>query len=101
MIRIKVLEKDNIIKSLSIKGHAEYAEYGKDIVCAAVSATYLCTLNAILCIEPSSIQILSDNNIEVINYNEITNKLLQNMVKCLIDLERQYPKNIKINKEEK
>ena len=28
MIRIKVLEKDNIIKSLSIKGHAKYDEYG-------------------------------------------------------------------------
>ncbi|MBE5921538.1 MAG: ribosomal-processing cysteine protease Prp [Lachnospiraceae bacterium] len=34
-------------KGFSIKGHAGYAEYGKDIVCAAVSALALNTLNSI------------------------------------------------------
>lgn len=40
MIRIKI--KDN---GISIKGHAEYADIGKDIVCAAVSILVTTFLN--------------------------------------------------------
>lgn len=36
MIDIKLYEKDHKYKILC-KGHAEYAEHGKDIVCSAVS----------------------------------------------------------------
>ena len=101
MIRVRVLEKDNIIKNVFIKGHANYDIYGKDIVCASVSATYLCTVNAFLAINPDTIKLLSNNNeLEVIQDNDIVNKLLLNMINCLEDLERQYPKNIKLNKEE-
>ena len=99
MIRIKVTNKNNIIKKVTVTGHAMYDDYGKDIVCAAVSATYLCTINAILRIEPNTINI-TNNTVEVIEENKITNELLHNMIKCLSELERQYPKNIKLNKEE-
>ena len=36
MIRITFTERDNIL-SLRLEGHAEYAEVGKDIVCASAS----------------------------------------------------------------
>ena len=99
MIRIKVIEDDNIIKKVTLSGHANYNDYGKDIVCAAVSATYLCTINAILSLDNNSINVLLNDNadgIEVINYDLYTEKLLRNMIRCLSDLERQYPKNIQI-----
>lgn len=39
MIEVKLcLEADNRIKSFAVTGHANFSEYGSDIVCAAVSA---------------------------------------------------------------
>ena len=38
MIEIKIeINDDKIIRELVLKGHSRYDEYGKDIVCAAVS----------------------------------------------------------------
>ena len=48
MIRINVIKEKNKLKKITFEGHADYEDYGKDILCAAVSATYLCTVNAIL-----------------------------------------------------
>ena len=42
MIKVKV-EKDNI----SIIGHANYDEYGKDIVCASVSSVVMTSVEGI------------------------------------------------------
>lgn len=103
MIKVIVKKKDNYIKSILLKGHANYDEYGKDIVCASVSATYFCTINACLSIKNNSIEVLSNNNkqeIKVIESNDIINKLLNNMINCLSNLEDEYSKYIKIDKEE-
>lgn len=99
MIRININYKDNYIKQITLTGHANYDDYGKDIVCAAVSATYLCTINGILSINEKSIEVLSNNNKETINIlscDDTTNKLLENMIRCLKSLEQKYPNNIKI-----
>ena len=99
MIKINVIKNGDRITTITIKGHANYEEYGKDIVCAAVSATYLCTINGILSLKENSIEVLSNHNTEIINIldnNDITNKLLQNMIRCLKSLEKKYPNNIKI-----
>ena len=104
MIRISVIKKNNKIESITFKGHADYDEYGKDIVCAAVSATYLCTVNGILCLKKDSISIISDENLQkitVLRNDEITIGLLNNMINCLESLKKQYPKNINLDKEEK
>ena len=39
MIKVKVLSKDNKhIDEVTVNGHADYEEYGKDIVCSSVSS---------------------------------------------------------------
>ena len=38
MIQVNVEKKQGNYRKFSIDGHAEYAEAGQDIVCAAVSA---------------------------------------------------------------
>ena len=38
-----------------IKGHANYADYGKDIVCASVSSIVITTVNGILEIDREAI----------------------------------------------
>ena len=99
MIRINVIKEKNKLKKITFEGHADYEDYGKDIVCAAVSATYLCTVNAILSFNNNSIKINNKENlqeIDVINDYDITLTLLNNMIRCLESLEKQYPKNIKL-----
>ncbi len=47
MIEAKILKRKGCYKSVSIKGHAEYDDAGKDIVCAAVSVLVINTANAL------------------------------------------------------
>jgi len=97
---IKVLIKEN---SIRIKGHANYSEYGKDIVCASVSSVIYTTVNSIMNIDKSSIEYTDDGNvitIKKLNSNEIVNILINTMIEILKDLERQYKENIKIESEE-
>ena len=96
MIRINVITKNNIIESVTFKGHANYDDYGKDIVCAAVSATYLCTVNAIFSLNNNSIDVVNKENLQVIKvleFDNITISLLNNMINCLESLQKQYHKN--------
>ncbi len=91
MIKVE-FRKDNII----VSGHANYKEYGNDIVCASVSSIIYTTINGILNINKEAIK-FTDNDILEINIlsnDEITIKLINNMLELLKDLERQYPKNI-------
>lgn len=93
---IKVELKDNLI---TIKGHAGYDDKGKDIVCASVSSIVITTINAIIEINPDSID-YSDLDNEIIirklKEDEIVNKLLNNMILLLENLEKDYKDYIKI-----
>jgi len=103
MIRVKVYKKNKQINKITFRGHADYDEFGKDIVCAACSATILTTLNGILSIDKSTIGVKGkDNNIDVKikKNNEITLKLINNMLNCLKSIKQYYPKNIEIIEEE-
>lgn len=94
---IKVVYNNKIIK---INGHANFADYGKDIVCASVSSIVYTTVNGILNINNKAI-IFQDNKeivIEVISNDDITKSLIDNMLNLLMNLAIQYPKNIKISK---
>ena len=94
MIKV-VIEKNKI----DVKGHSGYDEYGKDIVCSSVSTLVISTINNILDIDQESILYEEKDNeikIEIKKDNEIVNKLINNMVLMLEDLEKDYPKNIKI-----
>ena len=98
MIKIKV-NKDII----SITGHAEYADYGKDIVCSAVSSVVMCSVEAIAAFDQTAINVKqTKDKLDIIinKENEITSKLINNMLNCLKEIEKQYPKNIKINDRE-
>ena len=59
MIKISIKYEENKIKEVLIKGHALYDDYGKDIVCAAVSSIVITTVNAILSINKDSITLTS------------------------------------------
>ena len=84
---------------IEIKGHANYDDYGKDIVCASVSSIVITTINAIIEFDPESIYYEDLNNrilIEKLKDDDITNKLINNMIELLEELEKSYKDNIKI-----
>jgi uncharacterized protein YsxB (DUF464 family) len=103
MIKVQISVNDNNIKKINIKGHAGYDDYGKDIVCSSVSSITITTVNAILMFDKNYISYneKKDNFEIVINENnDITNKLIQNMINLLTELSQDYPKNIKIEEED-
>ena len=51
MIKVKLLKDNNKIKKIIIGGHALYDDFGKDIVCAAVSSTVITSINSSLLID--------------------------------------------------
>ena len=93
---IRVLKKDNII---SISGHAMYADYGKDIVCIAVSSIIITTINGILTINDQAITYKNKTDgieIEIKSFDNVTLKLIDNMIQLLTKLSNDYPKNLKV-----
>ena len=93
---IKVVKKENIIE---ITGHSNYDIVGKDIVCSAVSSIVTTTINGIISIDEKAISYSYKNDkmtISNIKKDEITTKLLNNMIDLLTSLAKDYPKNINV-----
>ena len=99
MIKVEVTKKD-----ISITGHAMYDDYGKDIVCAAVSSIVMTSVEGIASIKEDAIDAKEQKDkltITINSYDEVTTKLINTMLNLLNELQKKYPKNIKItNKEE-
>ena len=94
MIKINI-NKDEI----TIKGHSGYAEEGFDIVCASVSSISITTVNALLSIDEGCIEYEEKDgylNIKIKKHNEVIDKLIDNMIILLKELEEQYKKYIEI-----
>lgn len=96
MIKINLKYNNDLIESISILGHAGFADYGKDIVCASVSSIVITSVNAIIRLNSDSISYDNSNGISVnvLIHNDVTDTLIDNMVSLLKDLEKQYKKNI-------
>ena len=101
MIKVNLEKENNDFKKITIKGHAKYDDFGKDIVCAAVSSCVITSINACLSINENSLSY--DNNdgleIELNKDDNITNIIIENMISNLKELEKAYPKNLRIEEE--
>ena len=99
MIKVKVQKEEGYYKSISILGHAMYDDYGKDIVCSAVSSITTTTINGILTIKQNAITYLVSSKgltIKVLSTDRVTQLLLKNMVKLFKELELKYKENIEV-----
>lgn len=101
MIRVEVNKKNNVIESIHCIGHAGYANYRKDIVCASFSTMIITTINAILEFDKEAISYTDTNDLKIINIKKdnITNGLLNNLVNMIYELRDNYDKNIKVKEE--
>ena len=94
MIKINI-NKDEI----TIKGHSGYSEQGSDIVCASVSSICITTVNALLSIDEDCIEYVENDgylNIKIKKHNETIDKLINNIINLLKELEKDYKKYIEI-----
>lgn len=99
MIKVKINYKDNFINGFKVTGHANYDDYGKDIVCASVSSIVITSINMALRLDESSVKVTDKSGLieaKVLKQNEIINKVFVNMIDMLKELENDYSKNIKI-----
>ena len=98
MIKVEVVKENNLYKKVSIIGHAMYADYGKDIVCSAVSSIVTTTINGCIALDKDSLSYeVNDKGLFISNINgDNTNALINNMVSLLKELEEKYPTNIKV-----
>ena len=99
MIQVKVKKEKAKYQEIIILGHAMYDDYGKDIVCSAVSSIVITTLNAILSLDKGSITyIVSKKGIDISIKGEdrVTQILIRNMISLLKELEVNYPDNIQV-----
>ncbi|MDF9867732.1 uncharacterized protein YsxB (DUF464 family) [Bacilli bacterium PM5-3] len=98
MTKVKIEQHNDYINSIEIKGHAMFAENGKDIVCAAISSIVFGTLNALIEFN------LTEDNIIVseayIKIDMINDDKLQMIVKTMIiqlqTIQESYPDYIQI-----
>ena len=92
MIKVSVTKKNQQIQEVSIQGHAMYDDFGKDIVCAAVSSCVITTVNGILEIDKDWILAKQDSKgvlIQVQNSSDVCQTLLANMISLLEELHDQ------------
>ncbi len=99
MIKVKVKKDSDMIKSVFIQGHAMYADFGKDIVCSAVSSIATTTINGILSFDKEGLSYeVSEDGLVIkdIKIDNITQTLLNNMISLLKELENDYPTNVEV-----
>lgn len=100
MLKVHVTKFEDRVEKIEFIGHAMYDDYGKDIVCSAASSMLITTVNGILSFDSSYLKVEEGKDVVTISIlvqNEVTKKLIQNMLNLLSELETQYPENIKIS----
>ena len=99
MIKIKVSYDGDYIKDFKVTGHANYDEYGKDIVCSSVSSIVITSINMALKLRDNSVDANSSEGLidaKVLVKDETVNKVFTNMIDMLEELQKDYKENIKI-----
>jgi len=103
MIKSVFVYQNEMLKEIKVSGHANYKKKGEDIVCAAVSTATLLTYNAIEHLKLDHLVEcnVSDGNFQIRAFDDNLTilALLENLKYTLNDLEKQYPKYMKNQKE--
>lgn len=98
MVHIEAIRKDGKIIYLSVKGHANYEDEGKDIVCASISAVTVGGINALnqpkcfaLKVEKGDVEIKQINEATKHDYDVLETILIQ-----LKSIQESYSKYVKV-----
>ena len=100
MIRITVQKKQGNYKLFESAGHAEYAEEGSDIICAAVSTLIITTFNAMEKFTSEQFEDTdSDGYVKAVFHGENTPEgrlLMETLLLGLTQIQEEYPEYLKV-----
>ena len=108
MISVRFVKKQNNIVSTEVKGHASFDDYGKDIVCSAVSAltgailngiTEVLHFNPVFSIDEDGFLTINLENLSL-DQIETCQVLMETLLLGLENIEISYGKYIKVEVEE-
>ena len=95
MIKAVIKKYNQSILQITVSGHAQSAEYGKDLICAAVSAILTGGFNAFNENDINECSLKEGYaSVNVISQRGLV--ILETIIVQLKTIENQYPKNIKI-----
>ena len=94
MISIDIKKNNNKIEEITIKGHANYSDKGKDIVCAAVSAIATYSINLMEKFGYLITNQVEDGYVKMVNdaNSDLVDKIFEQMDYEFNGLYKQYPK---------
>ncbi len=98
MIKVKIGAQQIIVS-----GHAGYADWGKDIVCASCSSIIITSINCALRYNKDCLKYQESPNkliIDILSSDDVVAIIIDNMIAMLEELALTYKKNIKIVKED-
>lgn len=101
MINISIKQKDKLIYLIEVKGHANYAEEGYDIICASVSSIVQTAVLGLVKVLFEKIEYTVEERdgylkCKLDNPNDKTEIILQTMKEGLKDIESQFPQYMKL-----
>ena len=99
MIRIEFYKHGDMLTGFECKGHAGFADSGEDVVCAFISsACYLAanTVTEIIKLDARSSDTDGYMSLKINSSPEKAQDILGGLVLHLTELEKDYPKNIKV-----
>jgi len=99
MIKVSIYKNaENLITGFTVSGHADYSEYGSDVVCAAVSVLVINTINSIENFSSDRFHVEQDEKKGFIEFHVISpisnnsNLLLSSLALGLQGIEDEYSK---------
>lgn len=107
MINVSIYKNaDNLITGFRLSGHADYSEYGSDVVCAAVSALVINTINSIENFTSDKFRLEQDEKKGIMDFHVVSpmssnaNLLLSSLALGLQGITDEYSdKYIRLNQE--
>lgn len=93
---IKVEVRKNV---LSVTGHADYAEKGKDIVCAAVTALSQTLIKSIEDLTDDKIKYEIEQGSMIVEYEDLSEQgklLIDSFFIGICQISEEFPENVKI-----
>lgn len=105
MIKAKITHDKGQVVDIEMTGHADFAEYGSDIVCAAASVLTISTVNGLMAVADVAADVEMDDenggfmHIVIPTFSDEKQRLqasaiLQTFEKGLLDVTSQYGKYI-------
>ncbi|MCI1975504.1 MAG: ribosomal-processing cysteine protease Prp, partial [Limosilactobacillus sp.] len=103
MIRVTFnLNSDHQITAFQMQGHADAGPYGQDIVCAAVSALSISTINALMQVAKAPAKVDSDDDnggflkVTNISLSHDSQIIMRTFFNGMNDITESYPHNIEL-----